>query len=205
MPLRAMAKRVKLFEIGLGCTMRYGPGASVKLWQALLPGAELWEADHDDACVAKAKADGLLSGVNVLTGDQADAATVQRWASESGGNFDVVIDDGGHSNKMIKTSFDALWPHVVPGGLYFIEDLQLGRKPLTRRGEGDDTKGKAVMADFIEGWVEHLLIHPKQAPHPLPAGVAFIFCQSQACVIGKQTKMQLAASAAAASRRRKKR
>ena len=37
-------KAKEMLEIGLGCDMDYGPGASVSLWKDLFPAAELWEA-----------------------------------------------------------------------------------------------------------------------------------------------------------------
>ena len=41
LPLRERPTPPKLLEIGLGCDQRYGPGASVALWQRLFPGVEL--------------------------------------------------------------------------------------------------------------------------------------------------------------------
>ena len=37
----------------------------------------------------------------------------------------MVIDDGGHLMKLQKPSFEVLWDHVMPGGVYFIEDLDV--------------------------------------------------------------------------------
>merc|ERR1712187_926007 len=37
--------------------------------------------------------------------------------------FDLVVDDGSHFNKGIKTSLEHLWPVTVPGGYYVIEDM----------------------------------------------------------------------------------
>jgi hypothetical protein len=41
------------------------------------------------------------------------------------GPFDVIIDDGGHSdNQMLTSLFELLYGGVLrPGGLYFVEDL----------------------------------------------------------------------------------
>ena len=41
--------------------------------------------------------------------------------------FDVIVDDGGHTNKQIRRTFEAFWPHVKRGGLYFIEDMHKGK------------------------------------------------------------------------------
>jgi len=192
-PLGKAGGKAKLLEIGLGCDMRYGPGASVKMWQALLPNVELWEADIDGACVQHARSRGQLDGVNTVSGDQGDKALLAQWVAQSGGNFDVIIDDGGHLNTQIKASFDVLWPAVKRGGLYFLEDLQVGRS-----SHYDTTGGSMVMSDIVQDWVEQLLIrenaqalghslHPKDSAlkWPLPVGVEFVMCQKQACVIGK--------------------
>ena len=88
---------MKMLEIGLGCDMNYGPGASVAVWKKLFPEAELWEAEFDSQCVEKHR-DDMLKGIFVLTGDQGDDAVLDSWVELSGGNFDVVIDDGGHQN-----------------------------------------------------------------------------------------------------------
>jgi hypothetical protein len=177
-PLMRANKGAKLFEIGLGCGMSYGPGASVALWETLFPNAELWEAEYDAACVSKGQANGLLAGIHTVTGDQGDPATVHGWVAQSGGQFDAVIDDGGHRNKQIRTSFEILWPHVKPGGLYFLEDLQVGRV-------GGYADGGVVMSDMVQAWVEQLLTHTPRADLPLPQGVQSIFCQAEACVLMK--------------------
>jgi len=52
----------KMLEIGLGCTMAYGPGSSVRLWRGLLPHVELWEAEAHAACVENSRAKGMLDG-----------------------------------------------------------------------------------------------------------------------------------------------
>ena len=114
---------MKFFEIGLGCDMGYGPGASVALWKTLIPDAEIWEGEYDAACVEKALTTGSLDGINVLTGDQGDVNVLDDWIRQSGGDFDVVIDDGGHQNCQIMTTFLKLWPLLRPGGLYFLEGM----------------------------------------------------------------------------------
>ena len=121
LPLSATRGRpLKMLEIGLGCNMAYGPGASVRLWKTLLPNATLWEAEYDRPCVESSQSRGLLRGINVLTGDQANRMVLRRWVRQSGGAFDVVIDDGGHLNSQVLTSWEELWPEVIPGGLYVL-------------------------------------------------------------------------------------
>ena len=40
-----------------------------------------------------------------------------------GGNFDIILDDGGHTVKQQITSFKVLFPFINNGGVYIIEDL----------------------------------------------------------------------------------
>lgn len=70
LPMYASKPNMKMLEIGLGCRMQYGPGASVQLWKKLFPKAQLWEAEYDGKCVEEAKKKGQLDGLNVLVGDQ---------------------------------------------------------------------------------------------------------------------------------------
>ena len=188
LPLRHSPRPVKLLEIGLGCDMHYEPGASASLWPKLLPNAEIWMAEHDAACVQESVRRGWLPGIRTLTGDQSDPAVTARWLRESGGAFDAIIDDGGHSNWQIRSTFSALWPAVKPGGFYFIEDMQAGRNPGWPQQAAKDKE--AVVSDIVQAWIEQLTIDPMHVrpsakKHPLPPDVAFITCQKEACVIAK--------------------
>jgi hypothetical protein len=97
------------------------------LWRKLLPNTELWEADIDQLCIKKHQISMLQQGIHTLVGNQKDPADLQRWIEMSRGDFDAIIDDGSHFNADIMNTFDALWPHLKPGGTYFMEDLQVGR------------------------------------------------------------------------------
>ena len=165
---------MKMLEIGLGCNMRYGPGASVALYRILFPEADKWEAEYDGDCVKKSREQGHLNDFNVLVGDQGDIPTLDKWIEESGGaNFDVVIDDGGHTQCQIWTTFQKLWPPLLPGGLYFIEDLQVSRHHryqgnptplcLCKRG----TNVVDIMKENFDGVV-----------HGREKDIEFIFCHS---------------------------
>ena len=148
LPFMQARPQSKMLEIGLGCMMDTGPGASVELWKRLFPMVELWEAEYYANCVEKArKAGQLVEGVGIVTGDQGDKATLQEWVNRTGGNFDVIVDDGSHHNKHIKATFDELWPSLRPGGLYFMEDLQVGRDPPFADGQAPST------SEIMQAWV----------------------------------------------------
>ena len=191
-----LKKGIKFLEIGLGCNMGYREGAiaSVQLWQSILNDQdEYWEAEYKEECVKELQEKGKLTGVNIVTGDQGNVTVLQRWIQETGGHFDVIIDDGGHHNNHIYESFMNLWPIVKPGGLYFIEDMQVGRHP-----DFSDLSGRGIiMIDYIKAWIEQIVIsswgdHPDWGVSPeilktkkIPPGIRFITCIRDACVIGK--------------------
>ena len=107
-------------------------------------------------------------------------------------------NDGGHKNSQIGHSFDFLWPLVRNGGVYVFEDLQVGRFK-SYGGEKinyEDTKGRGVMADKIKDWIEQLVTIPRVFKHTkgrgfehkIPDDVSFVYCQLEACVIGKRNR-----------------
>lgn len=76
------------------------------------------------------------------TGDQSDDAFWTSFIAERGLDWDVILDDGGHSSQQIITTFKHLWPTVRAGGLYCIEDLNCAY---------------AGTSDFCpEGWQNHM-------------------------------------------------
>jgi hypothetical protein len=88
-----------------GCTMKYGPGRSAAVWREYLPASDVWFAEYDAKCV-EANRDKLQTlGIKAVIGDQANHTDLQRWVAETGGNFDVIVDDGGHNNRMQWNSF----------------------------------------------------------------------------------------------------
>ena len=176
--------RLKLLEIGLGCDMRYGPGASATLWRKYLPHAELWFADFDADCVARHRS--RLDAINVkaVTGDQTDVETLKSWVNETKGGFDVIVDDGGHQNQQILASFTVLFQNALkPGRVYFIEDLQVSRHNAWR-GTGP------IVLDVLHDWQESLLtkrIYDPNGDHIPPSNIKSIDCMAEACIITKCT------------------
>jgi hypothetical protein len=188
---KAHKKPLKMLEIGLGCDMGYGSGKSVSVWKLLLgDNSDIWEGEFRAECVAKAKLNGQLDGINTVVGDQGDFKVLESWVVETKGEFDVIIDDGGHDNLQIYNSFNVLFNKALrPGGLYFIEDLQVGyARPLL-------TDGSAISV-VIQCWIDQLLVptayifsHPQavqcRQKYPIPPSIKWIFCQFEACVIAK--------------------
>lgn len=56
--------------------------------------------------------------------DQGDGARLQELVRSQFAStpLDLVVDDASHSYRLTRASFNALFPHVRPGGFYVIED-----------------------------------------------------------------------------------
>ncbi len=182
-------KPFKMLEIGLGCDMKYGPGKSMAIWKRLLdPSDIMWAAEVDTKCVTKHKND-LRWLQGIVTGDQADKTILNQWINDTKATtvpFDVIIDDGGHENHQIYTSFMELFPKALgPGGLYFIEDLHVNRLDDWKDANNNDI----IMIDVIKDWQEQLITREhanlKYYKHIIPHGIKWITCFPHACVIAK--------------------
>jgi hypothetical protein len=105
---------LRLLEIGL-----YN-GGSLRMWREYLPHATLHGIDVDRRTLAYEQE---VPGTKVRLVDQADARALRAFVAELGGSYDVILDDGGHTMEQQIVSFEVLFPHVVSGGIYIIEDL----------------------------------------------------------------------------------
>eukprot|EP01038_Epipyxis_sp_PR26KG_P017063 gene17063-23473_t len=198
-PLSHKAKetrnKIKFLEIGLGCDSGLtGDSGDTSLWIHLFgsENIDLWIAEYDAACATKYAKN--HKECNVMIGDQSNIQDLNKWKNQSGGNFDIIVDDGGHKNDQVLNSFYSLWPTVNPGGIYFIEDLQTSRNK-NYLSPGLDFS----VIDVIQTWMDELTtvgylelkdagfegvprkkeIDALRLKHPLPKGLKWIFCQSQ--------------------------
>jgi len=156
----------------------------VALWKKLFPQADLWEAEYNATCVELSTKQGKLDGFNVLVGDQGNNETLDEWIKKSEGGFDVIIDDGGHQNCQIMASFIKLWPTVKPGGLYFIEDLSVGKWKGYKEYSTASCSKKFVFSHKLQEWVDDLVYQGLYGSNKWD--VHFMFCQAEACVLGKK-------------------
>ncbi len=115
---RLRDRPVRLLEIGIGgYTDPNLGGAGLRLWRrwfcrGLVCGLDL----HPKPGVEGSR-------IRTVQGDQTDAALLDSLG-RTAGPFDIVVDDGSHVCEHVIHTFHRLFPHVCPGGLYVIEDLQ---------------------------------------------------------------------------------
>ena len=105
-------KPIKFLEIGIF------EGASVKLWEEYFKNADL---HFIDITFQNIKHFSNRSHYHLC--DQENPESLQAFIQKTGGDFDLIIDDGGHTMKQQITSFVTLFPYLKSGGIYIIEDL----------------------------------------------------------------------------------
>jgi len=129
-------------------------GDSLTMWRHAFPKATIIGVD-----LVEPEGFEPLPGVSIVTGDQADPemfARIRRDLAPRG--FDVVIDDASHTAGPTAGTLQAVFPdHLVPGGLYFIEDWGTGYWNTWSDGRTPDREIDLLPA--IEGsgpsWVGH--------------------------------------------------
>ncbi|KAK8122122.1 hypothetical protein PG984_010792 [Apiospora sp. TS-2023a] len=179
-------KKLKMLEIGLGCNMAYGPGKSYYTWLEYFPYVDLYYMEYDAACVDKWAAE--ASGATIYAGDQADKVFLQKFIDETGGDFDIIIDDGGHTMNQQQVSLEMLWKIVKPGGMYFVEDLQTSFMGVYG---GDGTGGKDHSKHTMSKFIYELLddkLEGDGTRHGISAEMRGIDCMREVCMFHKKEK-----------------
>jgi hypothetical protein len=102
---------IRIFEIGIA------GGGSIAMWLEYFPRASIYGVDINDSSRFE------QARVKTCIADQANRAQLKKCLDAFGGQFDLLVDDGGHSMEQQQVSLGFLFPYVRPGGFYSIEDL----------------------------------------------------------------------------------
>lgn len=127
-PLRDV--HLTLLELGIW------EGASLRMWREYFPNARIIGVDKYDRNI-------FISDVEIIIAEQDDDSLTEL------GPFDVIIDDASHISSKTLQSFDNLWPHLNPGGLYVIEDLQTSYDTARYGGEPTAMQFCQLLADAV--------------------------------------------------------
>lgn len=117
----------RIFELGI-----WNGGSTVMWFELFRPGThvavDIGDRGDDEAFrrfVAERGAQDRL--VTFWSTDQADAGRLREIVETNfDGPLDFVVDDASHLYEPTKTSFEALFPAMAPGGLYVVEDWPWG-------------------------------------------------------------------------------
>jgi hypothetical protein len=117
---------INVLEIGVA------EGASLALWSKWFTQAMIVAVDINPDCARF-----TTDRANVRIGSQTDTEFMKQLCFEYPPT--IVIDDGSHQADHIRTTFTSVFPLVLPGGLYVIEDLYLhvGATAEAYRGGAD--------------------------------------------------------------------
>jgi tetratricopeptide (TPR) repeat protein len=133
-------EELRIVEIGVAL------GRSLRMWKEFFPRADIVGVDIDPNCRRYAD-----ERVKIFIGDQSDEDFLESLARNTGGNFDLIIDDGGHLAQQQQASFKYLFPHLKPKGVYVIEDLLVSYRPDFR----GSIKGPSTI-EFLKNLVDEV-------------------------------------------------
>lgn len=132
---------VTVLEIGVS------EGGSMLMWRHYFgPRARIYGVDIDPRCKAIEQ-----EQIQVFIGSQTDR-TFLRELRRSLPPIDVLIDDGGHSMLQQRATFEELFDHVAPDGIYICEDVQTSY--LLRYGGGH--RYRRSFMEFTKGLIDQL-------------------------------------------------
>jgi cephalosporin hydroxylase len=103
-----------VLEVGIG------DGAGLLMFQDLFgPHAFVLGIDNQPSRVEHCR----QLGLNAELGDQLDPEGLLPSVRRDKGLYDLIVDDAAHLGDHTQATLMALWPLVVPGGFYVIEDF----------------------------------------------------------------------------------
>ena len=101
----------KVVEIGVN------KGGSIKVWHEYFLNATIYGADIRNSSIRQISNLDRVVPIQLNQGRKEDLIELAEF-----GPFDLVIDDGSHEWAHQISTFEHIWPAVVPGGMYVVED-----------------------------------------------------------------------------------
>jgi hypothetical protein len=105
---------------------------SLSMWAAYFPNAEIFGFDINDFSAVS------IPRTRMIQGDMGRPEDLERLVAVTGGAFDIIIDDASHCSHHQQAALSRLFPELVPGGVYAIEDLHW-QNPLWERTDAVKT------------------------------------------------------------------
>ena len=190
-PLRT--KKLNLLEIGVGGYRDPKKGGeSLRLWQDYFRIGQIYGIDiHDKSALANKR-------IKIFQGSQDDPSFLEAVAGKIGG-IDIIIDDGSHINKHIITSFNTLFTHLNPEGIYVIEDINTSYLP-SQGGSFTNLCSESTSIGMVKCLIDslHYQYIPGRTPMPLDGQITSIHCYPQIVFIKKGENKHILSSREAA-------
>ena len=95
------------------------------------------------------------SGVHIIIGDQGSS---EFWNTFNETDFDIIIDDGGHTMHQQIYTFERMYDRVVNGGVYICEDTHTSY--ITSFGGGLRKEGTFI--EYSKNFIDLLHVYYNQ-------------------------------------------
>jgi hypothetical protein len=126
-------------------------GASLRMWRDYFPNAKIIGCDRHQV---RRKYAGERIAIEV--GDCGDPDFLARVAGAHG-PFTLVVDDASHFWRHQQIAFTALFDHVLPGGVFIIEDIHTSYLPRYEGGLGGERT-----VDWLRRALDHVVPMPQE-------------------------------------------
>ena len=141
---RFRGKDIVVVEIGVS------QGGSLQMWKNYFgPNAKIYGIDIDPRCKQFEE-----NNIKVYIGSQSDKEFLRKIKKEIP-PIDILIDDGGHTMKQQIVSFEELFGHIKPDGIYLCEDCH-----SSYRWEfGGGVRRPGTFIEYTKKWIDYLNAH----------------------------------------------
>lgn len=125
-------------------------GGSLQMWKSYFGDkAKIFGVDINPLCKRLEE-----DQIKIFIGDQADK-TFLRWLRREIPRIDVLIEDGGHEMAQQINTFEVMYPHITPSGIYLCEDIHTSY--LKEYGGGYRKRGTFIeysknLIDYLHAW-----------------------------------------------------
>lgn len=114
---------INLLEIGVGgYSDPMAGGESLRMWKDYFSTANIHAIDIFEKSAQEEER------IKIYQGSQIDREFLEKTVRDIG-EVSLIVDDGSHDNKHIITTFKILFPLLMDGGIYVVEDLQTSYWP----------------------------------------------------------------------------
>ncbi len=140
-------KEIVILEIGVS------QGGSLQMWKDYFgKNAKIYGIDIHEKCK-----DLEEENIKIFIGSQSDRKFL-RSVKESIPRIDIIIDDGGHTMKQQRVSYEELFDHVKDDGVYLCEDLMTSY--WLKYGGGH--KRRKTFIEYSKNFIDSLNAHHSQ-------------------------------------------
>jgi hypothetical protein len=177
------ARPVSVLEIGVGgFDDPHAGGESLRMWRdyfarGRIVGLDIFPKELD-----------LGARVTIHSGSQKDPEVLDRLVRDHG-PFDVIIDDGGHQNRLRNFSFLHLFGSLKPHGIYVMEDLHTSYWPRRLGGNAEDFDDATTSMGFLKTLLDGLAYEyiPGREPQPFDPQIVGLSFHSKIAFIERGT------------------